>query len=66
VGVTGRLPELVLGLSDGRWIHSFMTADGQPAWTVFLPGGGWLTVERGGIVHETQNRSGAGISRNQP
>lgn len=56
IGVDGRLPELVLGLTDGRWLRSFMTADGQPRWAVFLPDGSWLTVERGCIVHDTQNR----------
>jgi hypothetical protein len=56
VAVTGRLPELVLGLSDGRWVHSFMTAEGQPEWTLFLPDGSWLTVERGRLIHDVQNR----------
>ena len=56
LAVVGRLPELLLGLSDGRWVHSFMTAEGQPAWTLFLPDGSWLTVERGRIVHDVQNQ----------
>jgi hypothetical protein len=47
ISVVGRLPELIMALSNGRWVHSFMTADGQPAWTVFLPDGSWLTVEGG-------------------
>ena len=55
VGVTGRLPELVIALSDGLWVHSFMTAEGQPEWTVFLPDGGWLHVVRGQLTHNTQN-----------
>lgn len=56
VSVTGRLPELVIALSDGRYVHSFMTADGQPSWVLFLPDGSWLTVERGRLVHDVQNR----------
>jgi hypothetical protein len=56
LAVTGRLPELVLALSDGRWVHSFMTAEGQPEWTLFLPDGSWLTVERGRIIHDVQNQ----------
>jgi len=55
VDVAGRLPELVVELSDGRRIHSFMTAEGQPAWVVFLPDRSWITVERGALVHDTQN-----------
>jgi len=54
--VVGRLPELVLTLSGGRWIHSFMTAEGQPQWVVFLPDDSWLTVERGAVIHDTQNQ----------
>jgi hypothetical protein len=51
----GRLPELVIGLSDGRWVHSFMTAEGQPEWSIFLRAGDWITVERGRLIHATQN-----------
>jgi hypothetical protein len=55
ISVAGRLPELVLALSDGRWVHSFMTTDGQPEWTLFLPDGSWLTVEGGRLIHDTQD-----------
>ncbi len=55
LGVEGRLPELNVALTGGVWLHSFMTAEGQPAWTVFLPDGSWLCVERGVLVHDTQN-----------
>jgi hypothetical protein len=55
IRVEGRLPELIVGLSVGRWLRSFMTAEGQPAWTVFLRDGSWLTVERGRMIHNTQN-----------
>ena len=55
ISVAGRLPELVVALSDGRWVHSFMTYDGQPAWVLFLPDGSWLTVEGGRLTHDKQN-----------
>ena len=55
IQVVGRLPELAIQLSDGRWVHSFMTADGQPSWTVFLQDGSWLNVGRGQLVHDRQN-----------
>lgn len=53
--VEGRLPELVIGLSDKRRVHSFMTAEGQPAWTILMRAAGWITVERGRLIHDTQN-----------
>ncbi|HEX2092971.1 MAG TPA: hypothetical protein VHG28_11235 [Longimicrobiaceae bacterium] len=55
VGVEGRLPELSVALDGGVWLRSFMIVEGQPAWTVFLPDGSWLCVERGVLVHDTQN-----------
>jgi len=35
VSTFGRLPEIMLSLSDGIHIASFMTAEGDPAWTLF-------------------------------
>lgn len=55
IGIEGRLPELRLALSGGLWISTFMTAEGQPSWAAFLPDGSWLTVERGLLIHDTQN-----------
>ncbi len=55
ITVEGRLPELVIELSGGRWIHSFMTAQGQPCWVVFRPDGTWICVERGGLVWERES-----------
>jgi hypothetical protein len=62
VTVTGRLPELLIGLSDGRWVHSFMTAEGQPSWTVFLADRRWLCVERGMLIHDVQTPTTRRIS----
>ena len=47
-----RLPELSIAMTGSRWVHSFMTAGGQPDWTVFLHDGSWLCVERGRLVHD--------------
>jgi hypothetical protein len=55
ITVEGRLPELVIALSGGLWVHAFNTAEGQPEWTVFLPDGSWLRVDGGRLVHNTQN-----------
>ena len=52
ISLVGRLPEVSIRLSGGRWLHSFMTADGQPTWSVFLPDGSWLCVRRGYVVRE--------------
>jgi hypothetical protein len=56
VRISGRLPELALALTGDRWLHSFMTADGQPAWTLFLQDGSWLTVEEGRLVRDAARR----------
>lgn len=47
-----RLPELSIQLSKGQWLHSFMTSEGQPEWTVFLPDRSWLTVMNGKLVRQ--------------
>jgi hypothetical protein len=52
ISLVGRLPEISIRLSGATWLHSFMTAEGQPAWVVFLPDRTWLTVRRGRIVRE--------------
>ncbi|HKS06489.1 MAG TPA: hypothetical protein VJR92_09275 [Gemmatimonadaceae bacterium] len=52
----GELPELTLALSDRRRIKTFMTEQSQPAWTMFLADDSWITVERGRLMHDTQNQ----------
>ena len=52
VQLDGRLPELCLGLSGGRWLRSFMISDRQPNWVLFLPDGSWLRVTRGVLTRE--------------
>ena len=36
VTTEGRLPELVLQLSSGHWVHSFTTVESQQEWCLFL------------------------------
>jgi len=54
----GRLPELSIRLSGGKWIQSFMTADGQPDWWVFLTDESWLHVKRGCVFREHPKKRG--------
>jgi hypothetical protein len=49
VELEGRLPELVLTLDRGRWLHTFMTAEGQPAWSLRMPDQAWIGVNRGHV-----------------
>ena len=52
VTAEGRLPEVVIHLSGGRWIHSFMTVGGHPEWTLFLPGNTCLSSRLGRLEKE--------------
>jgi hypothetical protein len=38
----GRLPEIVVGLAGGLYVSSFMTAEGNPQWSLFDRRGGTL------------------------
>lgn len=55
LAVQGRLPELAVMLGPGRVLRSSTTAEGQPAWCVFLPDERWIEVERGSLIHDTRN-----------
>lgn len=52
----GRLPELVLQLSNGYWVHSFEMSEGQQSWALFLHNRQvpltWLSSERGKLILE--------------
>lgn len=50
--LAGRIPELVLTLDRSRWLHTFMTAEGQPAWYIRLQDTSWLSVRRGHIIRQ--------------
>lgn len=51
VDVEGRIPELVVTLDGKRWIHTFMTHEGQPQWSIRLHDHSWLSVYRGRLIH---------------
>ena len=55
--IYGRLPELSIALEGGFYVASFMTAEGQPAWTVFdgpneQRKSGWIAVCNGKICED--------------
>jgi|SRR5581483_135726 len=55
ITVEGRLPELVIRLSGGIWVHSFTTVEGQPQWCLFLrdhhnSNSEWVISRRGRLV----------------
>jgi hypothetical protein len=55
--IQGRLPEVIVQLSGGFWLHSFSTWEGQPDWTLFFNENGdsrkWLTTKNGKIILAT-------------
>lgn len=55
ISLVGRLPEISIRLSDSLWLHSFMIAEGQPEWTIFLLDGTWLTVRHGRVIRESSD-----------
>ncbi|MCM2476917.1 hypothetical protein HGO38_26055 [Rhizobium sp. CG5] len=59
VSLFGRLPELSIALTGGLYVASFMTAEGQPAWTIFDRGAeqqtsGYIEVRDGRICEGLQ------------
>lgn len=59
VQLEGRLPELVLTLSGKRWLNTFMTAEGQPAWAIRMRDDAWLGVNRGHLYRQGPESEGA-------
>lgn len=62
VSLFGRLPELSIALAGGLYVASFMTADGQPQWTIFdhrfeLQMSGWIEVRDGKICENEETKS---------
>ena len=53
VVVEGRLPEIVIHLSGGLWVHSFTTVEGHPEWTLFLPGNTCVSSRLGRLEKES-------------
>jgi hypothetical protein len=59
--LSNRLPEISIKLSGGRWLQSFMTAGGEPRWSIFFRNKKgksvvWLTFSNGRIVLETDTQ----------
>ncbi len=54
--IYGRLPELSIALTGGLYVASFMTAEGQPAWTIFggsdEPNSGCIAVRDGKVCED--------------
>jgi hypothetical protein len=46
LSVVGRLPEIVVALTEGLYVSSFMTAEGDPQWSLFDRRGGTLRTLR--------------------
>jgi hypothetical protein len=58
--VVGRLPEISVALTEGFYVSSFMTAEGDPSWTLFDRRDGnvrWLTVRDGSLKIEFDSPS---------
>jgi len=57
VQIFGHLPEISISFSNGLRVVSFMTAEGQPAWTLLTrnPFIGHLCVKRGRLSIDTRN-----------
>jgi len=56
-GCFGRLPEITVELTSGLHIVSFMTAEGEPEWTIFdrtrsTGKATWIRVKNGSIIEE--------------
>jgi len=57
IAIFGRLPEILVSLSDDLYVLSFMTAEGQPEWSLFDRRQGetrWLHCPNGQL---SENRS---------
>ncbi|MDE1993540.1 MAG: hypothetical protein KGI75_13630 [Rhizobiaceae bacterium] len=62
VSIHGRLPELLIALTGGLYVASFMTAEGQPEWTIFDRRSeqrkfGWVEVRDGKICEIWETKS---------
>jgi hypothetical protein len=61
LSVVGRLPEIVVGLTEGLYVSSFMTAEGDPQWSLFDRRSGtvrWLCVRDGSLKIELDRSCG--------
>lgn len=58
ISVSGRLPEVELGLGGKVTLRSFSTVEGQPEWSLRLPSGRWLSSSQGRLVLEGEPSAG--------
>lgn len=66
VSLHGRLPEISIALAGGLYIASFMTAEGQPGWTIFdrcseQQKSGWIEVRDGKVCEALETKSAPAI-----
>lgn len=59
ISIYGRLPELSIALAGGLYVTSFMTAEGQPEWTIFDHRSeqqkcGWIEVRDGKVCENVE------------
>jgi hypothetical protein len=62
----GRLPEIVVALTDGLYVSSFMTAEGDPEWALFDRRGGalrTLNVRDGSLALDVKRGHGPATRR---
>jgi hypothetical protein len=55
LSIVGRLPEIVVGLTEGLYVSSFMTSEGDPQWSLFDRRSApvtWLCVRDGSLKIE--------------
>ncbi|CVI55074.1 hypothetical protein CFBP4996_06680 [Agrobacterium leguminum] len=58
----GRLPELSIALAGGLYVVSFMTAEGQPGWTIFdrcsaHQQSSWIEVRDGKVCETSKTKN---------
>lgn len=66
VELEGRLPELVLTLDRKRWLHTFMTAEGQPEWSIRMRDNAWIGVIRGHVYRQASRSETAAAAAAEP
>jgi len=66
ISLFGRLPELSIALTGGLYVVSFMTAEGQPVWTILDRCSerakiGWIDVRNGKVCETLEAKNAAAI-----
>ncbi|HEX4499412.1 MAG TPA: DUF3027 domain-containing protein [Thermoanaerobaculia bacterium] len=50
LAITGEVPELSVGFSNGQRLQSMVMTSGDPQWSIRLPNGAWLFAQDGMLV----------------